>query len=263
MIAAGAAGVHWEDQLASREEVRPPGRQGADPDRPARPDAERGPAGRRRRRRADADHRPHRRAGRRPCSPPTSTSATSRSSPASAPREGFYRVRNGIEPCIARGLAYAPYSDLIWMETGTPDLGRGPRVRRGDPGRVPGPDAGLQLLAVVQLEQHLDDATIAKFQRELGAHGLQVPVHHPGRLPRAEPLDVRPRPGLRRRRHDRLRRAAGGASSPPRRAATPPPSTSARSAPATSTWSATAINPDSATTALRGSTEEEQFAEAH
>ena len=36
--------------------------------------------------------------------------------------EGFYRVRNGIEPCIARGLAYAPHSDLIWMETSTPDL---------------------------------------------------------------------------------------------------------------------------------------------
>ena len=36
--------------------------------------------------------------------------------------EGFYRVRNGIEPCIARGLAYAPYSDLLWMETSKPDL---------------------------------------------------------------------------------------------------------------------------------------------
>ena len=65
--------------------------------------------------------------------------------------EGFYRVRDGIESCIARGLAYAPYSELLWMETSTPDLEVARAVRRGDQGRLPGPDAGLQLLAVVQL----------------------------------------------------------------------------------------------------------------
>ncbi|PRC52858.1 isocitrate lyase, partial [Mycobacterium sp. ITM-2017-0098] len=37
-------------------------------------------------------------------------------------KEGFYRVKTGLEPCIARAKSYAPYSDLIWMETGTPDL---------------------------------------------------------------------------------------------------------------------------------------------
>ena len=84
MIAAGAAGRALGGPARLREEVRPPRRQGADPDRPAHPHAERGPARRRRRRRAVADRRPHRRAGRHAASPPTSTSATSRSSPASA-----------------------------------------------------------------------------------------------------------------------------------------------------------------------------------
>ena len=49
--------------------------------------------------------------------------------------EGYFRVEGGIESAIARGLAYAPYADLIWCETSTPDLGRGARVRAGDPGR--------------------------------------------------------------------------------------------------------------------------------
>ena len=68
-------------------------------------------------------------------------------------REGFYRTKNGIEPCIARAKAYAPFADLIWMETGTPDLEVAREVLRGGQGRVPRPDAGVQLLAVVQLAQ--------------------------------------------------------------------------------------------------------------
>ncbi len=66
MIASGAAGVHWEDQLASEKKCGHMGGKVLVPDRAARPDAERGPAGRRHLGRADAGRRPHRRAGRRP-----------------------------------------------------------------------------------------------------------------------------------------------------------------------------------------------------
>ena len=52
--------------------------------------------------------------------------------------EGFFRVRDGLEAAIARGLAYAPYADVLWFETSTPGSGRGARVRRGDPRAAPG-----------------------------------------------------------------------------------------------------------------------------
>ncbi|SJZ97779.1 isocitrate lyase [Consotaella salsifontis] len=87
--------------------------------------------------------------------------------------EGFYRVRNGIEPCIARAIAYAPYSDLIWCETSKPDLEQARRFAEGV--RREHPD---QLLAYncspsFNWKKNLDDATIAKFQRELGAMGYK------------------------------------------------------------------------------------------
>ncbi len=81
-----------------------------------------------------------------------STSATSPFITGERTNEGFYQVQNGLEPCIARAKAYAPYSDLIWMETGTPDLELAKKFAEGVKSRVPRPDAGLQLLAVVQLE---------------------------------------------------------------------------------------------------------------
>ena len=61
--------------------------------------------------------------------------------------------------------------------------------------------------------KYLDDSTIATFQKELGAMGYRVPVHHARRLARAQPVDVRAGAGVPRRRHDGLRRAAGPASS--------------------------------------------------
>jgi len=66
--------------------------------------------------------------------------------------EGFFRTRNGLQQSISRGLAYAPYADLIWCETGKPDLAfakASPRRSRS----IPGQDAGLQLLAELQLEE--------------------------------------------------------------------------------------------------------------
>jgi len=87
--------------------------------------------------------------------------------------EGYYRVRNGLASCIARGIAYAPYSDLLWMETSTPDL----EVARkfAEAVRAEYPD---QLLAYncspsFNWRANLDDATIAKFQRELSHMGYK------------------------------------------------------------------------------------------
>jgi isocitrate lyase len=87
--------------------------------------------------------------------------------------EGFYRVRNGLEACIARGLAYAPYADLLWMETSTPTL---PEARAfADAIHAQYPD---QLLAYncspsFNWKAHLDDAEIATFQQELAAMGYR------------------------------------------------------------------------------------------
>ena len=61
--------------------------------------------------------------------------------------EGFYYVRNGLEQAIARGLAYAPYADLVWCETAKPDLEDARKFAEGIHAAVPGQAAGLQLLA--------------------------------------------------------------------------------------------------------------------
>ena len=87
--------------------------------------------------------------------------------------EGFYKVRNGIEPCIARGLAYAPYADLIWMETGTPDLELAKKFAEGIKAEFPDQMLAYNCSPSFNWRKHLDDATIAKFQRELGAMGFK------------------------------------------------------------------------------------------
>jgi isocitrate lyase len=87
--------------------------------------------------------------------------------------EGFYKTRKGLEQAISRGLAYAPYADMVWCETGTPDLNFAKKF--ADAIRDQFPD---QLLAYncspsFNWKKNLDDATIAKFQRELGAMGYK------------------------------------------------------------------------------------------
>ena len=123
-IEAGVAGVHFEDQLASREEVRPSGRQGADPDPGRDPQPRRGAAGGRRLRRADRPRRPHRRRERQADHLATSTSATAQFLTGERTPEGFFRLKEGtgLDHCIARGLAFAPHADLLWWETSHPDL---------------------------------------------------------------------------------------------------------------------------------------------
>ena len=87
--------------------------------------------------------------------------------------EGFYKTRKGLDQAVSRGLAYAPYADLVWCETGKPDLGFARAVRRGDPRAVPGQAARLQLLAVFQLEAEPGRRHDRQFQQELAAMGYR------------------------------------------------------------------------------------------
>jgi isocitrate lyase len=87
--------------------------------------------------------------------------------------EGFYRVRAGIESCIARGLAFAPYSDLLWMETSTPDLGEAREFAEAIHAVHPDQLLAYNCSPSFNWRAHLDDATIAKFQKELAAMGYR------------------------------------------------------------------------------------------
>ena len=87
--------------------------------------------------------------------------------------EGFYRVKNGLEPCIARAIAYAPYSDLIWCETSKPDLDQARRFAEAVKKEHPNQLLAYNCSPSFNWKKNLDDATIARFQRELGAMGYK------------------------------------------------------------------------------------------
>ena len=87
--------------------------------------------------------------------------------------EGFYRVRAGVEAAIARGLAYAPYADLVWMETSTPDLGVAREFAEAIHAEFPGKLLAYNCSPSFNWRRHLDDETIERFQRELGAMGYK------------------------------------------------------------------------------------------
>ncbi len=93
--------------------------------------------------------------------------------PAERTAEGFYWVKNGLEPCIARAKAYAPYADLIWCETSKPDLNQAKRFAEAVHADFPGKMLAYNCSPSFNWKKHLDDATIAKFQRELGAMGYR------------------------------------------------------------------------------------------
>ena len=172
MIAAGAAGVHWEDQLASEKKcghlggkvLIPTGqhiktltaaRLAADVcDVPtlviARTDAQAATL-----LTSDVDERDQ-------------PFVTGQRTP-----EGFYRVRNGIEPCIARGLAYAPYSELLWMETSTPDLDIARQFAEAIKDQYPDQLLAYNCSPSFNWRAHLDEETIAKFSKELAAMGYR------------------------------------------------------------------------------------------
>src|SRR6201993_2273839 len=172
MIAAGVAGSHWEDQLASEKKcghlggkvLIPTGqhvktlnaaRLAADVcDVPtliiARTDAQAATL-----LTADIDERDQ---------PFVTGERTA---------EGFYRVSNGIEPCIARGLAYAPYSDLLWMETSKPDLDVAREFAEGIKNVYPDQVLAFNCSPSFNWRAHLDESTIAKFGKELAAMGYR------------------------------------------------------------------------------------------
>lgn len=87
--------------------------------------------------------------------------------------EGFHQVRNGLEPCIARAVAYAPHCDLIWCETSKPDLEQARRFAEGVHKVHPGKLLAYNCSPSFNWKKNLDDATIARFQRELGAMGYK------------------------------------------------------------------------------------------
>lgn len=88
-------------------------------------------------------------------------------------QEGFFRTRAGIEQGISRGLAYAPYADLLWCETATPNLDYARRFAEAIHRQFPGKMLAYNCSPSFNWKKNLDDATISKFQRELGAMGYK------------------------------------------------------------------------------------------
>ena len=87
--------------------------------------------------------------------------------------EGFYKTKKGLEQSISRGLAYAPYADMVWCETGTPDLNFAKKFAEAIQAQFPGKMLAYNCSPSFNWKKNLDDATIAKFQRELGAMGYK------------------------------------------------------------------------------------------
>ena len=87
--------------------------------------------------------------------------------------EGFFHVRAGLEQAIARGLAYAPLADMIWCETSVPNLEDAKRFAEAIQSEYPGQLLAYNCSPSFNWKKNLDDATIAKFQRELGAMGYK------------------------------------------------------------------------------------------
>jgi isocitrate lyase len=261
MIAAGAAGVHWEDQLASEKKCGHLGGKVLIP---------------------TGHHIKTLNAARLAadvCGVPSLIIARTDAQAATLltsdvderdqefitgerTAEGFYRVRNGLSACIARGLAYAPYSDLLWMETGTPDLDVARRFAEAIKAEYPDQMLAYNCSPSFNWKRHLDDATIAKFQRELGHmgytfqfitlagfHSLNHSMYHLAKgyaqdgmssyveLQEAEFADEAE--GYTATKHQR--EVGTGYFD----------------------LVSTAISPSSSTVALKGSTEEEQFVKAH
>ncbi|HEX2973006.1 MAG TPA: isocitrate lyase [Tepidisphaeraceae bacterium] len=87
--------------------------------------------------------------------------------------EGFYHYRGGIEAAISRGLAYAPYADMIWCETSHPDINEARRFAEGIHAEFPGKLLAYNCSPSFNWKKNLDDRTIASFQRELAAMGYR------------------------------------------------------------------------------------------
>ncbi|MFN4328580.1 MAG: isocitrate lyase [Limnobacter sp.] len=87
--------------------------------------------------------------------------------------EGFYRVKNGLEQAISRGIAYAPYADLVWCETGTPDIGFAREFAQAVLAKCPGKLLSYNCSPSFNWKKNLNDSQIASFQEELSALGYK------------------------------------------------------------------------------------------
>ena len=172
MIEAGAAGVHFEDQLAS---VKKCGHMGGKVLVPTREAVEKLNAARLA---ADVMGVPTLLVARTDAEAAdllTSDVVANAQEFCTGERtvEGFYKVRNGLDQAISRGLAYAPYADLVWCETGKPDLEFARRFAEAIHARFPGKMLAYNCSPSFNWKKNLDDATIAKFQKEIASYGYK------------------------------------------------------------------------------------------
>jgi isocitrate lyase len=172
MIEAGAAGVHFEDQLAS---VKKCGHMGGKVLVPTREAVDKLVAAR-----LAADV----------CGVPTLLVARTDAEAADLltsdidandqpfctgerTAEGFYKTHNGLDQAISRGLAYAPYADLVWCETGKPDLAFARKFAEAIHKKYPGKLLAYNCSPSFNWKKNLDDATIARFQKEIAGYGYK------------------------------------------------------------------------------------------
>ena len=87
--------------------------------------------------------------------------------------EGFYKTKPGLDQAISRGLAYAPYADLVWCETGKPDLAYAKAFAEAIHAKFPGKMLAYNCSPSFNWKKNLDDATIAKFQKEIASYGYK------------------------------------------------------------------------------------------
>jgi isocitrate lyase len=176
--------------------------------------------------------------------------------------EGYYRVREGQDAAIMRGLAYAPYADLLWCETSTPDLDQAKEFAAAIHAEFPDKLLAYNCSPSFNWRRHLDDADIERFQRELGAMGYA--------------FQFITLAGFHALNHSMFDLAAGYAvEGMPAYVRLQQAEFAAEAAGYTATrhqrevgtgWFdlvSTVVDPDSSTTALAGSTEAAQFAAAH
>jgi len=257
MIDAGAAGVHWEDQLASEKKC---GHMGGKVLIPTSQHVRTLNAARMA---ADVSGTPTIVIARTDALAATLLTSDhderdARFVTGERTAEGFYQVQNGIEPVLARGHAYAPYADLLWVESAEPDLALAKRFAESIKSEFPEQKLAYNCSPSFNWKRHLDDAQIATFQRELSAMGyafqfITLAGFHSLNYGMFElALDYRDR---QMSAYVDLQEAEFAAES---RGYT---ATKHQREVGTSYFDAiaTALNPNSSTLALVGSTEEEQF----
>ena len=172
MIAAGASGVHWEDQLASEKKC---GHLGGKVLIPTKQHERTLNAARLA---ADVSGVPSVIIARTDAEAATLITSDVDERDAKwitgeRTSEGFYKVKNGIEPSIDRAIAYADYADLIWMETGTPDLEYARQFAEAVKAEKPDQLLAYNCSPSFNWKKHLDDDQIARFQRELADLGYK------------------------------------------------------------------------------------------